>query len=235
MQRPETQIIPGEGERAESRALLAAAAAVFVLYAIALLALGTPPAASETAAQVITWFREHGGSARLFVWAITVATLPLAIMFTLMRRLLPAPHRDVFLIGVVTYMAASALVTWIWGGLALHADRLEPPTARTVLDVAVFFGPVLTGATTTMIAPVTLLALRGRAGLPMWLGALGAVAFAEQALESVTIFGSTGFTQPGGAMNMQLGAGLTLAWMLSFALWGGLRTARTIQPIEIHV
>jgi hypothetical protein len=62
-----------------------------------------------------------------------------------------------------------------------------------VLDVAVFWGPVLTGATTTMIAPVTLLALRRRAGLPRWLGVLGAIACTEQAVETVTIFGSTGF------------------------------------------
>ena len=86
-----------------------------------------------------------------------------------------------------------------------------------------FFGPVLTGATTTMIAPATLLALRGQAGLPLWLGVLGGVAFAEQAVETITIFGSTGFTQPGGAMDFQLGAALTLGWMLAFGLWGGLR------------
>jgi hypothetical protein len=39
--------------------------------------------------------------------------------------------------------------------------------------------------------------------------------------ETITIFGSTGFIQPGGAMNM-LGAGLTLAWILAFGFWGGL-------------
>jgi hypothetical protein len=45
----------------------------------------------------------------------------------------------------------------------------------------------------------------------------------EQAVETVTIFGSTGFTQPGGTMNMQLGASLTLAWILAFGIWGGMR------------
>ena len=109
------------------------------------------------------------------------------------------------------------------GRTALHADGLEPTIARAVLDVAVFFGPVLTGATTTMIGPVTLLALRGRSGLPMWLGLLGAVTFIEQSIETITIFGTTGFTQPGGAMNLELGAALTLAWMFAFGLWGGLR------------
>jgi hypothetical protein len=72
-----------------------------------------------------------------------------------------------------------------------------------------------------MMAPVTLLALRGDS-LPRWLGVLGLAAFVEQSIETITIFGSSGFTQPGGAMNMQLGGGLTLAWLLGFGLWGGL-------------
>ena len=151
-------------------------------------------------------------------------------MFALMRRLLPAPHRDVFFIGAVSYVVAGSVQAWFWGGLALHADGLDPAIARAVLDVAVFFGPVFTGTTITMIAPVTILALRGRAGLPWWLGALGAVAFLEQAVETITIFGSTGFTQPGGAMNIQLGASLTLAWLLSFGIWGGLR-GRAQNPV----
>jgi hypothetical protein len=109
---------------------------------------------------------------------------------------------------------------------------LEPATARTVLDVALFWEPVLTGVTTTMIAPVTLLALPGHAGLPRWLGMLGAIAFAEQAVETVTIFGSTGFTEPGGPMNLQLGAGLTAAWMLAFAFWGGLWGGGLIKAVR---
>jgi hypothetical protein len=155
--------------------------------------------------------------------AFTVATPPFALMAAILRRLLPAPHRDMFLIGAVAYIAEIAVWTWAWAGLALNADRLEPATARTVLDVAIFMGPVLTATTTTMTAPVTLLAFSGRAGLPRWLGVLGAVAFVEQVIETITIFGSTGFTQPGGAMNMQLGAGLTLAWILAFGFWAGLR------------
>jgi len=67
-------------------------------------------------------------------------------------------------------MSTISVWTWTWGGLALHADRLEPATARAILDVAVFFGPVFTGMTTTMMAPFTLLALRGQARLPLWLG-----------------------------------------------------------------
>jgi len=222
---PESQAeaVQSDPFRIGSWPLLVSAVAVTILYAVGLVALGVTPAATETGPELVKWFNENGDGARWFVWSITVATPLLAIMFALLRRLLPAPHRDVFLIGAVTYLSTSAVYAWTWVGLALGAARMRPPVVRALFDIAIFFGPVLTGSTTTMMAPVTLLALRRRAGLPRWLGALGAVAFAEQAVETVTIFGSTGFTQPGGAMNMQLGAGLTLAWLLGFAVWGGLR------------
>jgi hypothetical protein len=224
---PETHDARGEDgrdeERVGSRALVGAAVAAIALYLVGVVALGTPPGAADTGEQVVAWFREHRDGVRWSVWAGTVSAPLLALTFALLRRLLPAPHRDVFLIGAIGLVVTTAVQSWTWGGLALHADRLEPATARTVLDVALFWGPVLTGATVTMMAPVTLLALRARAGLPVWLGVLGAIALVEQAVETITIFGSSGFTEPGGAMNLQLGAGLVLAWMLGFALWGGLR------------
>jgi len=223
MQEPETHQIEGRDERVGSRALVATAVAIGVLYLAGAVALGTPPGAADTGTQVVAWFQEHRDGVRWSVWAITVQAPFFALMFALQRRLLPAPHRDVFFIGAIAIVVATAVQAWIWGGLALHADRLEPATARTVLDVGVFWGPVLTGATTTMMAPVTVLALRRQAGLPWWLGVLGAVAFVEQAVETITIFGSTGFTEPGGAMNLQLGAGLVVSWMLAFAMWGGVR------------
>ena len=46
-------------------------------------------------------------------------------------------------------------------------------------------------------------------------------------METITIFGTTGFTEPGGAMNLQLGAGLVAAWMLAFASWGGFKHLRS--------
>ena len=215
------------GKVGGSGALLGATAAYAVLGMTALAAFGTLPAASETGAQVVSWFGEHRDAVRWGVWAFAVAAPPFAIMVALLRRLLPAPHRDVFLIGAIAYQVCISVYTWTWAGLALHADHLEPTTTRAILDVAVFLGPVLTGFTTTMMAPVTLLAFGREPRIPRWLGALGLVAFAEQAVETITIFGSTGFTQPGGAMNMQLGAALTLAWILAFGFWGGIRGRRT--------
>ena len=48
---------------------------------------------------------------------------------------------------------------------------------------------------------------------------LGAIAFAEQAVETITVFGTHGFTAPGGDMNILLGAGLTLAWLIGLVAW----------------
>jgi hypothetical protein len=208
--------------RSGSRVLLAATIAYGLLGAVALAALGTLPAATETGAELVAWFRSYPNTIRFGVWAFTVALPPFAVMVAFLRGMLPAPHRDVFFFGATVYAASIAVWTWTWAGLALHAGALDPVITRTVLDVALFMGPVLTGATTTMMAPVTLLALRAER-LPRWLGVLGLVAFVEQSIETVTIYGSTGFTQPGGAMNMQLGGGLTLAWIVAFGLWGGLR------------
>jgi hypothetical protein len=207
----------------QSRALIGATLAYGVALGVAASTSGTLPAAAETGDQVVSWFREHADAMRWSVWALTVAIPPFAVMVALLRRLLPQPHRDVFLIGALLVACSSAVFSWFLGGLALHAATIDPANARALLDVAVFYGPVLTSGTTTMMAPVTLLALGGRAGLPRGLGALGAVAFVEQAVETVTIFGSTGFTQPGGPMNLQLGASLTVAWILAFGIWGGLR------------
>jgi hypothetical protein len=212
-----------------SPGLLTATVAYIILVVAGLVALGTTPAASETGPQLVAWLREHSSAVQWSMWAFTVGTPALAVMLALERRLLPSPYSDVFFIGGIAILAATAVQSWFLAGLALHADKLEPATARALLDVAVFFGPILTGATTTMMAPVTLLALRGKVGLPMWLGLLGGAAFIEQSIETITIFGSTGFTQPGGAMNLQLGAGLTLAWMMAFGLWGGLR-GRVLDP-----
>lgn len=203
-------------------ALVTSAVLVTIAYAFSVIAAGEPPHAADTGAQVVAWFRAHRDGVRWSTWALTVAAPPFALMFALLSRLLPAPHRQMFLIGAVTFLATLAVQSWAWAGLAIHADRLDPATARTVLDVAVFWGPVLNGSTLTMLAPVTWLALRGEAGLPRWLGALGAVACAEQAVETITIFGTSGFTEPGGTMNLQLGAGLVWAWMMAFALWGRL-------------
>jgi hypothetical protein len=69
-----------------------------------------------------------------------------------------------------------------------------------------------------MLAPVVVLAFRGEAGLPRWLGWLAGIALAEQIVESITIFGTRGFTAPGGPMNLELGAALTTIALLAIGV-----------------
>jgi hypothetical protein len=211
------------GDQTGSRAVLVTAFAVGVISVLGLAALGTLPPADATGADVVAWFREHGDRVRWSVWAGTLQLPLLTLLVALLRRLLPPVYHDVFLIGGIAVASAAAVQGWFLGGLALHADRLDPSVARTTLDVAIFFGPVLTGATTTLMMPITGLALTGRAGLPRWLGILGAIVIAEQLIETITIFGSSGFTEPGGAMNMQLGAALFVAWLAALSVWAGTR------------
>ena len=215
-----------------SRTLVSLAVTLTAVGIAGTAALGTAPAASATGDEVVAWLRANREGVRWSIFASTVSAPLFAAVIALLRRQIPAPHRDVYLIGGIGVLVAAAVQSWFLGGLVLHADRIEPATARTILDVAAFFGPVLTGAFMTLIAPVTLLALRRHSALPKWLGVLGAVAFAEQALETVTIFGSSGFTEPGGAMNLQLGAALVSIWLLAFALWAGIRGVESETVVE---
>src|SRR5947209_16471419 len=121
------------------------------------------------------------------------------------------------MLGAAAFIAETAIQAWFWAALALHP--LEPGAARLVLDVASLWGPLLTGATTTMIGAVTILGLRAQPVIPTWLTVLGAVAFVEQAVETITVFGTHGFTAPGGAMNLALGAGLTVLWLAGLVVW----------------
>jgi hypothetical protein len=189
-----------------------------LLYAAAAISLGSTPDAGDSGQAVAAWFRDHDGRVRAWMWLLTLSAPLFATFAALIRARLPAPHRDVFFFGAIAFAAETAVQGWLWAGMAWHADQLEPATARTLLDVASFWGPVLTATTVTMLAPVVLLALRGEADLPRWLGLVGAVALAEQLIETVTIFGRHGFIAPGGPMNVYLGAGLVAVSLLGLGI-----------------
>src|SRR6185436_5647717 len=114
----------------------------------------------------------------------------------------------------------------------LHPDTLSPETARTLFDVALFWGPLLTGATCMMIGAVTVLGLRSEPLIPRWLTVLGAITFTEQAIETITVFGTDGFTAPGGDMNIVLGAGLTAVWLGGLVVWAARRLGR--PPVALR-
>jgi apolipoprotein N-acyltransferase len=194
-----------------------------VLYLAASIALGTTPEAGDSGQTVAAWFRDHDGNVRAWIWLLTLSAPLFATFAALVRERLPSPHRDVFFFGAIAFAAETAVQGWLWAGMAWHAGALQPATARTLLDVASYWGPVLTSTTVMMLAPVALLGLRSGGTLPRWLGAVAAIALAEQLIETITIFGRHGFIAPGGPMNIYLGAGLTALSLLSL----GVALART--------
>lgn len=213
-----------------STLLLVATLGFGVLYLAATAALGSTPDAGDNGQAVAAWFRDHDGHVRAWIWLLTLSAPLFATFAALVRAQLPAPHRDVFFFGAIAFAAETAVQGWLWAGMAWHASDLEPATARTLLDVASFWGPVLTSTTMMMIAPVTLLALRGAAGLPRWLGVIAAVALAEQLVETVTIFGRHGFIAPGGPMNIYLGAGLVAVSLLGLGIAAARASDRSVAP-----
>src|SRR4051812_35430796 len=217
-----------------STLLLSVTIAFGLLYVAATVALGSPPDARDSGASVAAWFRDNDGQVRTWMWLLTLSAPLFAVYAALIRERLPAPHRDVFFFGAIAFAAETAVQGWVWAGMAWHADQLQAATARTLLDVASFWGPVLTGTTIAMLAPVVLLALRREAGLPPWLGVLGAVALAEQLVETVTIFGRHGFIAPGGPMNVYLGAGLVGVWLLCLGIVGARGGLDSADQVEIR-
>src|SRR5882724_5316824 len=131
-----------------SRTLIVAAVGAGGLYLAGAVALGSPPGPTDSPAEVAAWFRDHGDAARIYAWTATFGTLAIAVTAALVRAVLPAPSRDVFLLGAAAFIAETAVQAWCWAGRALYP--LEPAAARLVLDVASFWGPVLTGATMAM-------------------------------------------------------------------------------------
>lgn len=216
----------------QARLLVAAAVAAAALYLVGFIALGSAPGASVPPLTVATWFRDHRDDARLYAWTATFGTLAFSVAAALIRATLPRVVRDVFLLGAAAFIAETAVQAWFWGGLALHPASVRPPTLRLGLDVASFWGPILTGATTTMIAAVTVLGVRGRSLIPRWLMWLGLFALVEQATETATVFGRHGFVAPGGGWNIVLGASVTAVWLGALVVWAAGRLAA--QPAALH-
>lgn len=209
-----------------ARVLVLAGVLLLALYLTGAVVLGTTPVVDDSSAHIAAWFRDHRDAARLYAWTATFGTVAVAVIAAIIRGLLPAPHRDVFLLGAAAFVIETAVQAWFWAGLALNPNSLDPATVRLAFDVLSMWGPILTGATMAMIGAVTALGLRREPGIPRWLTIIGVIAFAEQAIETITVFGTSGFTAPGGAMNLQLGAGVTLVWLIALVVWGARELSR---------
>ena len=208
------------------RALLACSIGFVALYAVAILVQGTPPKPNDTGDAVVAWMTQHHNAVRAASWFATMAT-PLFLMFAVyLREVLGGVAGRALMVGVTATAALTVTQSWITLGLARRPQSLDPAIARTLLDVAAYWGPSLIAFTVLTLGAIAWSSLRD-GKLPRWLGILAAIALVEQLVESVTLFGTSGFIAPGGPMNALLGAGLTLiVWMLAGIL-GSRQTEQT--------
>jgi hypothetical protein len=192
---------------------LYAAIAYVALLLISLAVVPALPEVSDSGTKVVRFFQDHANGVRVFVWLAAWSTVPLVLLFAALRARLRGTARDVMLLGAASVVITSILWTWFSAGLALHPSTLDASTARTISDIAAYYGPILTVSIVLVIAPVGLAAWRND-GFPKWLAWVTLVFVLEQSIETITIFGKSGFTEPGGPMNFTLGAGLYIVWLI---------------------
>src|SRR5262249_18410589 len=208
---------------ARSRALLTATIGFGVMYIAATAVLGSPPEPDMDAAALMGWLPDHADRIRIWVWLLTIMAPFFAAFVALVRARLPSPHGDIFFFGGVALAVETAVMTWLWAGMALHVDQLQPATAHVLFDATSYWGPVLTSTTIMMLLPVVL----AKDGAPRWVIWLGAVALVEQLVETITIFGHGAFLAPGGYMNTILGAALVGVWLVCLGITLGLGSSRS--------
>lgn len=203
-----------------SRVLLINILATGVLYVGSFVALGSSfPTAESSGQEIVDWFTVNGSKARTYAWTSAFLSLGLAIFGAQVASLLPKPHRYIFLGGAFGAAITAQVQGWFWAGMALHPEGLDPAAARTIFDIPAYWGPLVNGSTMTMAAAVAVLGLGASPVIPRWLTWLSAVFFLEQAVETVTVFGHTGFIAPGGTMNVYLGGVIGFAWIAGVVRW----------------
>jgi hypothetical protein len=202
-------------------------------YVASFTALGSSvPTIESSGQEIVAWFTDHAANAQVYAWTAAFAALTLAVFGGMVTNLLPRPNRYIFLGGVLGWVITSQIQAWFWAGLAFAPAGLDPATARTLFDIPQFWGPIVNGSTMTMAAAFAPLAF-GRSGIvPRWLGWLSVLFFVEQGLETVTVFGQSGFFAPGGAMNLYLGGAIGMAWVIGVLYWGFQRAGTRASSVN---
>lgn len=202
-----------------SKVPLLAALAFIVLYVIGTAFLGTPLPVDASPTETALWLHDRRDAVPVMVVSFALALIPFVVLVAHARAALPDLYGHAFLVAASAFAAQAAVSLWFYAGTALHAGSIDPATARALLDVAAFFGPVLT-TTMVVIAGAVALAVLREEVLPRWFGWVSAVFAVEQLAEVATVYGRTGFAAPGGEWNNVLGAGMFGLWAvaLGFAL-----------------
>lgn len=201
--------------------LLVSGVGWILFYVASFTALGgSVPTIESSGQEIVDWFSDNAVNAQVYAWTAAFAALALTVFGGVVAGLLPPPNRYIFFGGILGWVVTGQVQAWFWAGLALHPGGLDPGTARVLFDIPQYWGPVVNGSTMTMAAAVAPLALGATPVVPRWLGWLSVVFFVEQAVETITVFGESGFTAPGGAMNLYLGGIIGMAWVIGVIVWG---------------
>ncbi len=189
-------------------------------YIASFVALGSSfPTVDSSGQEIVEWFSANGTRARIYAWTAAFVSLGLAIFGGQVSALLPRPHRYIFMAGVLGFAITAQVQAWFWVGLAFHPQDLDPAAARTLFDIPAFWGPLVNGSTTAMAAGVGALGFGASPIIPRWLAWLSVIFGLEQAIETVTVFGQSGFMAPGGTMNVYLGGVLGFLWVGGVVRW----------------
>jgi hypothetical protein len=213
--------------------LLGSGVGWIVFYVASFTALGgSVPTIESSGQEIVDWFTDHATNARVYAWTAAFAALALTVFGGMVATLLPKPHRYIFFGGVLGWVITGQVQAWFWAGLALHPGGLEPDTARTLFDIPQYWGPIVNGSTMTMAAAFAPLAVGQARLIPRWLGWLSVLFFVEQAIETVTVFGESGFIAHGGTMNIYLGGLIGMAWVIGVLTWGVKQTGAPTGPAD---
>jgi hypothetical protein len=203
-----------------SRILLINILATGAFYLAGFAALGGSfPTVDSSGQEIVEWFSDNATKARSYAWTAAFLSLGLAIFGGQVSALLPKPHRYIFLAGVLGFAITAQVQAWIWAGLTVHPQGLDPAAARAIFDIAAYWGPLVNGSTMAMAAVVAALGFASSPVIPHWLTWLSVVFCLEQAIETVTVFGQTGFIAPGGTMNVYLGGAIGFLWIAGVVRW----------------
>ncbi len=203
-----------------SKLLLYNILATCAFYVASFTALGTGfPTIDSSGQEVVQWFTDNGSKARIYAWTAAFFSLGLVIFAGQVSAILPKPNRYIFFGGVLGFALTAQVQAWIWAGLAFHPQDLDPSAARTLFDIANFWGPLVNGSTTAMAVAIAALGFGPSPIIPKWLTWLSVIFFLEQAIETVTVFGKTGFIAPGGTMNVYLGGVIGFLWVAGVVRW----------------
>lgn len=204
----------------QSRLLLINILATASFYIGSFAVLGTSfPTVDWSGQDVLHWFTDNGTRARFYAWMGAFVSLGLTIFAGQVATLLPRPHRYIFLGGVLGVAITAQVQAWFWAGLAFHPEGLDPATIRTLFAIPAYWGPIINSSMVAMALPFAVLGFGTAPVIPSWLKWLSIMFLSEQAIETITVFGSKGFLAPGGAMNVYLGGILGFLWVGGVVRW----------------